>query len=89
MKPIKSHKFRSGVWRIADSKKMCKGECEEPGVKYKEMRVPLSGYDCLNTLDTIVHESIHACLWDLDENCVGETANAISSFLWRIGYRKT
>jgi len=39
-------------------------------------------------LDTVVHEAIHACLPRLPERDVVEMANDISSFLWKLGYRK-
>ena len=41
-----------------------------------------------DTLDTIIHEVLHAALWDLDEEAVHDTANAISAALWRGGYRR-
>ncbi len=37
-------------------------------------------------LDSLVR---HAALWDLDEEAVSETANAISAALWRVGYRRS
>lgn len=42
----------------------------------------------LAELDTYVHEFLHACFWDLDEEAVTESADAISRFLWRKGYRR-
>jgi ABC-type phosphate transport system ATPase subunit len=40
-------------------------------------------------MDTIIHEILHAALWDLDEEAVHDTANAISAALWRVGYRRS
>jgi len=37
---------------------------------------------------SIIHEILHAALWDLDEEAVHDTANAISAALWRLGYRR-
>ena len=39
-------------------------------------------------LDTAIHEGIHACLPDLDEPAVTQTATDIARLLWRLGYRK-
>jgi hypothetical protein len=39
-------------------------------------------------MDSLIHEILHAALWDLDEEAVTETANAISAALWRVGYRR-
>lgn len=41
------------------------------------------------TLDTIIHEALHASLPLLDEVAVHETANDLSRLLWRLGYRRT
>lgn len=40
-------------------------------------------------LETILHEALHACYWDLDEEAVGETAQDVAALLWQMGYRKT
>lgn len=45
----------------------------------------------LNTkvgLETVIHESLHACNWHAKEELVEETARDIARFLWRLGYRK-
>lgn len=39
-------------------------------------------------LNTTIHEALHACNWDKSEKKVNRTANDISRFLWRLGYRK-
>lgn len=38
-------------------------------------------------LDTLLHEMLHACHWDLDEAAILETATDIARALHRIGYR--
>ena len=38
-------------------------------------------------LDTLIHESIHACDWNAPEKKVQRMATDISRFLWRVGYR--
>ena len=42
----------------------------------------------LRKLEMFLHEPLHACLWDLDEEAVEETARDMARFLWRMGYRK-
>ena len=37
-------------------------------------------------LDTVIHEIIHACT-ELDEQAVSETAETLSGYLWRLGWR--
>ena len=38
--------------------------------------------------ETVVHEALHACIPDLSETPVRETADAISKLLWKLGYRR-
>jgi len=39
-------------------------------------------------LDTVVHETLHACLPDAAEEAINETACDIARLLWRLGYRR-
>lgn len=41
-----------------------------------------------DTLDTIIHEALHASRPELDEVAVHATANDLSRLLWRLGYRR-
>lgn len=38
-------------------------------------------------LDTEIHEMLHACLPDIDEEAVNETATDLARTLWAMGYR--
>lgn len=38
-------------------------------------------------LETLIHESLHACNWKASEENVTQTAHDIARFLWRLGYR--
>ena len=39
-------------------------------------------------LDTTLHEAIHCCLPQLDENAVTDLANDLSRLLWKLRYRR-
>jgi len=39
-------------------------------------------------LDTVIHEILHAAYPDLEEDAVGQTAEALAKVLWRLGWRK-
>jgi hypothetical protein len=41
-----------------------------------------------DTLDSIIHEALHAARPELDETAVHQTANDISRLLWKLGYRR-
>ena len=38
-------------------------------------------------LEAELHEMLHACMPDLNEEAIDDTARDISKFLWRRGYR--
>jgi len=93
MKRINSAIFRGRRYRIktispSRAPKGIDGLCESPSEPGKTITVVIHKDDPLTTLRNIIHESLHACLWDLDEDAVDETANDIASLLNRLGYRE-
>ena len=44
--------------------------------------------DAARELEWFIHEALHACLWDLDETAIHETARDLARFLWRLSYRR-
>ena len=38
-------------------------------------------------LDTLIHEALHACYPDLDEEAINQSATDIAEYLWKLGYR--
>lgn len=63
-----------------------KGMCDAPSAAAKRIRVleRLKGQD---RLETIIHELLHACYWDMDEEAIHHPAEDIARVLWRLGYR--
>lgn len=62
------------------------GLCDNPEDKDKTIVVSKKPQG-LDRLSVIIHEAMHACHWDLDEKSVKDTADSISTMLWRLGYR--
>jgi hypothetical protein len=62
------------------------GLCSDPSDKNKRIIVSKKPQG-IDRLSVIIHEALHACLWDLDEEAIVETAGSISLMLWRLGYR--
>jgi len=62
------------------------GYCTNPDLD-KEIAIPIDG-DTEAELDTIIHELLHACHWDMSEEAVEETATCVARALWRLGWRK-
>lgn len=64
------------------------GICDAPDTEGKRIRIRRS-LRGRRELDTLIHEMLHAAMWDLDESAVHDTAHDIAAVLWRLGYRKT
>ena len=79
------HKLRRKVWELIYIEMEDLGLCDAPDRRSKKIKInkQLSGRI---KLEIIIHEALHACAWDLDEEAVSETAKAISRLLWREGY---
>ena len=65
------------------------GECDSPDTIDKEIVIALQhNKDPKEELNTLLHEALHACAFDLSEDAVEEISSSISSFLWKLGYRR-
>jgi len=86
MKGDRIVRIRGSKWRIRFVPNLgdCEGVCHKPS---RTIRIAL-GYPEDRTLDSVIHEVLHAALWDLDEEAVSETANSIAQALWKLGYRR-
>lgn len=62
------------------------GTCDPPEVRKRAIEIDpkLTGLD---KLQVVIDESLHACVWDIDNDSVEECALAIAAFLWRCGLR--
>jgi hypothetical protein len=63
------------------------GICDPPSKKNRAIRV-VEGLTPERELDVWIHEMLHACFWDLDEDAVAESATDIAHALFLLGYRK-
>lgn len=82
---VKSHTFRGRRWRVLWE--TIRGNAVGYAEKPIHTLIIDPRYCERELLETIVHESLHACLWDLDEEAITATASDISRLLWRLGYR--
>lgn len=90
MKLPRRHLFRNKQFRLAWKRldrKIC-GECETRRKLDPEIRIDPKQSE-RELLDTILHEGLHASLGieGLSERKVTETAQSLSSLLWKMGYR--
>jgi len=85
MKRIRSHVFRGRRWKIEYSRmRNADGLCDPPNLPEKTLTLR-SGLTGRDAVEVAIHEGLHACLWDLDETTVEETARDITALLVRIG----
>jgi len=85
MRKVKTATFNRRKYLVYIGKlKGCTTISKRPALELYVRTDHLSGRILLNTL---IHESIHACDWDAPEKKVQQMANDISRFLWRLGYR--
>ena len=81
--------IRGKVWQLIEQRTLPdgrNGDCDGPDTKGKQIRIlrALSGKPLL---DTLVHEVLHAALWDLGEGPVLSLANEVARSLWQNGVR--
>ncbi len=62
------------------------GACSAPHVAKPTIEVSPAARGA-NKLRILVDESLHAVLWDLDNDSVGQCSDAIAEFLWKCGLR--
>lgn len=62
------------------------GRCDAPTTLKKRITIKktLVGE---RRLEVLIHEMLHACYWDLDEEAIDITARDIARVLFRLGYR--
>jgi len=63
------------------------GQIDHPDKKGKVLKVDDSLRNRLE-LEIIIHEFLHGADWSKDEEWIEEASFDLSSFLWRLGYRK-
>lgn len=86
MKRSFHHTFRGRRYRIRWVPNMTVlGQCDHPGTPDKEILLRL-GQSPAEQLDTIIHEALHACIPEVAEEVVEETASAITNLLKRLHY---
>jgi hypothetical protein len=73
----KTGKISSNLWAY----------CTDPKFTNRLIKIHkiLENYE---ELETLIHEMLHACFWDLDEEVITEVGKDLSNALWKIGYRK-
>lgn len=87
---IKNHNFAGNrykiVWHKPDRNRNFTGLCDAPESHGRTMTIdPNIGE--LELLKTAIDESIHACIWPLDNDFVDKMSDSIGDLLWKMGFR--
>lgn len=66
----------------------CDGACDPPKTESTpSMYINLDHENTRRFLETVIHESLHACHYSCSEERITQTAADISRLLWRLGFR--
>jgi len=84
---VRSALLRGNAWKVRNLALLEIGTLGECDYDARTIRIPIDG-DTETELDVCIHEAIHACLPDIDETAVDETATSIARLLWRLQWRK-
>lgn len=77
------HKIRGRMYDVVEVRNMrADGECDPPTSKGKQIRIA-SRCKGLRRLVVLLHEGLHASMWDLDEEAVTEIAEDLGRMIWR------
>ena len=89
-KQIRSHTFRGKRWKIVFEPRIHDhGSIDPPCQKEKGIRLKNSqSVSEFDQFETAIHEGLHACFWDINEDPIDKSSHDITRFLWRLGYRK-
>ena len=41
-----------------------------------------------NLMDVVIHEGLHACFWDIDEEAIDQSAQDITRLLVKLGFKQ-
>ena len=85
----KSHCFNGKRYRILWRKaRLAQGSCDSPKTpaSNRNIFVNPNGTE-KDRINVLIHETIHACVWNLDEDTVKQTADDITNFLYKCGLR--
>ena len=58
------------------------GDCDAPQTKNKQIRI-LSSLEGQEKLRVLLHEFLHAALWDLDEEVIEEISSDAARLIWK------
>lgn len=83
---VRSLVLRGRRWKVSDQSSLPIGDLGQCDYEHRVLYGPFEG-DSREDLDVILHEILHGCVPDLDEQAVDETATSMANALYRLGWR--
>lgn len=82
-------KLRSNRWKIVqtDLGPSTRGEIDPPTYVKKSIRLSTRLRKSKDILEVFIHECLHGCFWDIDEQAVDDAAFDIAAALHKLGAR--
>jgi len=82
-------KLRNNTWKLVkvDLGRNVRGEIDPPSYVHKSIRISPRMRKQSEILEVFLHECLHGCFWDLDEEVIDTAAYDISKALYKLGAR--
>jgi hypothetical protein len=76
----RKYKIRDVVYTIKHVKLKDRGLCSSPKADKPHIKIQ-KGLKGVEHMEVLIHEILHACLWDLDEEAIDESSIVIAEIL--------
>ena len=82
-------KLRNNEWKLVrlDLGPNVRGEIDPPTYVNKNIKISTRLKKSAEILEVVLHECLHGCFWDLDEEAIDKAALDISRILHKLGAR--
>lgn len=82
-------KLRNNTWKLVrtDLGSSVRGEIDPPSYVKKSIRLSTRLRKQQEMLEVLLHECLHGCFWDLDEDVIDKAALDISRVMYKLGAR--
>jgi len=82
-------KLRDNTWSLVcvDLDAGVRGQIDPPVYANKQLKLSTRINKSKDILEVLIHECLHGCFWDLDEEIVDECALDIANALYKLGAR--
>jgi hypothetical protein len=82
-------KLRNNSWSLvkADLGPSIRGQIDPPAYLRKQLKISTRIKKNKELLEVLIHECLHGCFWDIDEEAIDQAAVDISKLLYKLGAR--